>query len=338
MSEPATLREQDIRPPALMEAKQEAVETDRRFLLEHREAWIRVACPACGEDRPERWGEKDGFTYDACTGCGTVYTSPRPTEALLARFYAGSANYAWWNDHVFPATESVRRERIFRPRAERLREIATRVGARPGTLLDVGAAFGTFCGCAVDTGLATRAIALEPTPGLAETCRRRGFEVIESPIEAVETEAVADIVTAYEVIEHVFDPAAFIAAARRLVRPGGLIVLSCPNIRGFGIAELGVASGSVDHEHLNYFHPGSLARLVTAGGLELIETLTPGRLDVDLVRQAHQRGEVDVRDRPWLAEILDRRAEELAEPFQDFLAEHGLSSHLWLVARRPASG
>jgi len=333
MSTPLT--EADIRPPAIMEAKRACVEADRRFLLERREQWVDADCPACGTSDREAYGEKDGFAYVACTACRTVYTAPRPAPDLLDSFYAGSRNYAYWNEHVFPATEDVRRERIFRPRAERLAGIARRLGAPCEVLLDVGAAFGTFCRCAIDAGLARRAIALEPTPGLAATCRERGFEVIESPIESVTETAVADVVTAYEVIEHVFDPAGFVDQCRRLVRPGGLVVLSCPNVRGFGIAELGTASGSFDHEHLNYFHPDSLAALVRARGLDVVETLTPGRLDADLVRQAAARGEVDLTTRPLLAEVLEHRWEELGEPFQDFLAGHGLSSHLWLVARRP---
>jgi 2-polyprenyl-3-methyl-5-hydroxy-6-metoxy-1,4-benzoquinol methylase len=330
-----TMTEADIRPPAIMEAKRACVEADRDHLLARRAQWVEVACPACGGDDRRPWGEKQGFTYAECGGCGTVYTTPRPSAEVLETFYATSENYAYWNQHVFPATEDVRRERIFRPRAERLADIARRHGVVGGTLLDVGAAFGTFCRCAIDAGLATRAIALEPTPGLAETCRQRGLEVIEQPLEVLELPDPVDILTAYEVIEHVFDPGVFLDRCRTLLRPGGLLVVSCPNIRGFGIAELGVASGSVDHEHLNYFHPASLAGLLEARGFTVLESLTPGRLDADLVRQAAARGEVDLADRPLLQEILQRRWEELGEPFQDFLARHGLSSHLWMVARRP---
>lgn len=335
MSANPTFTEADIRPPAIMEAKQACVDADRAFLVERRAGWVDVECPACGSHHAAPWGRKAGFAYASCNDCGTVYTNPRPSPDLLAEFYATSRNYAYWNEHVFPATEDVRRERIFRPRAERLAKIATDLGARPGTLLDVGAAFGTFCRASIEAGLAERCIALEPTPGLAETCRSRGFETIESPIEEIAETSIADIVTAFEVIEHVFDPGAFVRACAGLVRPGGLVVLSCPNVRGFGIAEIGVASGSVDHEHLNYFHPESLGSLVASCGLDVIETLTPGRLDADLVRGAVERGEVDLADRPFLQEVLIRRWDELGDAFQDFLAEHGMSSHLWLVARRP---
>ena len=334
-TEAAAMTEADIRPPAIMEAKRACVEADRRYLLDRRDQWVEVACPACGDEASRPWGGKQGFRYAECTGCGTVYTTPRPSPELLEAFYAASENYAYWNEHVFPATEDVRRERIFRPRAERLAEIARHHGVIGGTLLDVGAAFGTFCRCAIEAGLATRAIALEPTPGLARTCRERGLEVFEQPLEDLQLPALVDLVTAFEVIEHVFDPGVFLDRCRGLLRPGGLLVVSCPNIRGFGIADLGVASGSVDHEHLNYFHPDSLAGLLEARGFTVLESLTPGRLDADLVRQAAARGEVDLTARPLLEEVLQRRWEELGGPFQEFLAEHGLSSHLWMVARRP---
>ena len=46
--------------------------------------------------------------------------SPRPDPELLDDYYRNSTNYEYWNTVVFPASEDARRERIFRPRAERV--------------------------------------------------------------------------------------------------------------------------------------------------------------------------------------------------------------------------
>ncbi|MEM1331312.1 MAG: class I SAM-dependent methyltransferase [Planctomycetota bacterium] len=332
---PATpITEESIRPASLMRDKEAALESDVRYLLERRDQWVEAGCPSCGGRHRVLFGRKNGFSYQRCTACETVFTSPRPSPKLLDAFYAQSANYAYWNEHVFPATESTRRSRIFRPRAERLKAMLGDLGKQPGTLLDVGAAFGTFCLEAMDTGLAAEAIALEPTPGLAETCRRRALRVIESPLEHVRDERVADIVTAFEVIEHVFDPEGFVRACARQLRPGGLLVLSCPNVKGFAIDELGVASGSFDHEHLNYFHAASLRALVNRCGLQTLETLTPGELDVDIVRKAALSGDLDLAEQPMIRGVLLEDDEPRRAAFQRFLAERGMSSHLWLVAEK----
>jgi 2-polyprenyl-3-methyl-5-hydroxy-6-metoxy-1,4-benzoquinol methylase len=334
VSEP--LREEDIRPARLMADKASAVEADKRFLLNRRDRWVEVPCPACGAGEGTEFGRKEGWVYRDCVACRTIYASPRPSAELLGEFYACSENYAYWNAHVFPATEEARRKSMFRPRAERTIEYCRRHGVRTGTLLEVGAAFGTFCTEVRDRGVFEQVVALEPTPDLAETCRARGFEVIEQPMESVEREAFADVLAAFEVIEHVFDPALFVETCRRLLRPGGLLVLSCPNGRGFDNAVLGVRSGTFDHEHLNYFHPASLAALVARCGCEVVEVETPGKLDVDLVSKAVERGDVDLSAQPFLAELFMHGTEEARAAFQDFLAANGLSGHMWIAALRGA--
>ena len=44
-----------------------------------------------------------------------------------------SQNYAYWNDVIFPASEAVRREKIFRPRAQRMADLCRRVGVTGGS-------------------------------------------------------------------------------------------------------------------------------------------------------------------------------------------------------------
>ena len=65
-----------------------------------------------------------------------------------------------------------------------------------------------------------------------------------------------------------------------------------------------------------------------------IETQTPGRLDAELVRKKILTGEFDIQAHEFLAILLVERWEELGTVFQDFLQDHQLSSHQWLVARK----
>ena len=333
--ESTAICEEDIRPAKLMADKDRCVAADREFLLARKSQWVQVACPACGCRKAKPYGEKAGFAYEECRDCGTIYTNPRPSLALSHEFYAHSQNYAYWNAHVFPATEEARRERIFRPRAARVAEYCRRFGLKGGVLLEVGAAFGTFCEAMREQGVCKEIIALEPTPDLAQTCRDRGLKVLECFVEEIEAADLADVVAAFEVIEHLFAPRDFIASCTRLLKPGGIVVLSCPNVRGFDVATLGVASGTFDHEHVNYFHPASLALLVERCGLTVLDVQTPGQLDADLVRKRALAGDLDLNHQPFLHEILIDRWSELGQPFQEFLAAHQLSSHLWIVAQKP---
>ena len=333
---PATLSEEQIRPAALMQAKADCIERDRRFLLDRRERFVRVTCPACdGRDVVPAF-DKLGFSYERCADCETVLMNPRPSPELMQEFYEMSANYTFWNRHIFPATEDARRRNIFRPRARRIREICRRANISGGTAVEVGAGFGTFCEELRRLDVFQRIIAVEPTPDLAETCRQRGLETIARPIEQCPLDdATADLVAAFEVIEHVFSPALFLQRVVRLLKPGGLLVVSCPNVLGFDVRVLGTLSNTIDHEHVNYFHPASLRHLLRASGLAVREVATPGLLDADLVRKAALAGQLDLADRPFLKHVLLDEWERLGAAFQQFLARQRMSSHMWAVAENP---
>lgn len=324
--------EQQIRPARFDEDKARAVEEDLRFLVDRRDRFVAVRCPACdGEGQP--FFSKKDIQYAQCPACSTVFVNPRPAPGLLHEFYAQSKVYAFWNRHIFPASEDVRREQIFAPRVRRMLEICRRRGVRTDTLLEVGAGFGTFCEETRKAGAFREILAVEPTPDLAETCRRRGFKVFESPVEKIDLpDASVDVIASYETIEHLFCPRDFLAACRRYLRPGGLLVLSCPNFHGFDILTLRELSNSVDHEHLNYFNPKSLPRLLEACGYSAIEVQTPGELDADIVRNKVLAGVTDLVASPFIRHLLLERWEDAGPAFQAFLRDHLLSSHMWVAA------
>lgn len=330
------LRETDIRPAHMLAGQAERFAADVERMLRERDHFVEVACPACNGTSAAPAFEKLTLRYVVCRTCETMYITPRPSPEILRRYYETSENYAYWNKHIFPASEAARRERIFRPRAERILDICERYGVHTGVLLEVGAGFGTFCEELRRLDAFERIIAVEPTPDLAATCRERGLEVLAQPIEEVTLPSGSvDVVASFEVIEHLFSPREYVKRCGGFLRPGGLLVLTCPNVKGFDIVALQHRSDSVDAEHLNYFHPDSLSRLVTDLGFEVLEVSTPGRLDAELVRKQALAGQIDLSGQPFLRQVLLDRWEEVGEGFQHFLAEHRLSSHMWLVARRP---
>lgn len=331
----AKLSENEIRPADLMREKEWAVESDKEYLRERRSRFVNVDCPACGSTRSSHWGDKEGFTYRKCDGCGTLYMNPRPSVGLLEEFYRQSRNYEIWNTSIFPATEGVRKERIFVPRARRTIDLCRTYGIDGGTLLEIGAAFGTFCEAARDEGFFDRIVAVEPTPGLAATCRSKGFETLEEPVEKLGfPHGVADVVAAYEVIEHLWSPREFITRCAEFLRPGGLLICSCPSGDGFGTLLIREKAKTVDHEHLNYLNPGSVAVLLERCGLLPLEITTPGLLDVDmLVNQLAEDDSIRVSC-PVLSRLLGSGDADILSRLQGIIAEAKLSSHLWFVARK----
>ena len=332
------LEENLIRPDHLMQNQAERYASDLRRLMQHRDEFVSVSCPACFSNKAQTAFEKYELIYMICSDCGTVYINPRPNPSLLEWYYSTSENYAYWNKYIFPASEEARRERIFRPRVEQIAKIIERHNVETDTLLEVGAGFGTFCEEVQRTGLFSRVVAVEPVPDLAETCRRKAIEVIEKPIEQVQAgEIAANVIACFEVIEHLFSPRDFVLGCSSVLIPGGLIVITCPNIRGFDLVTLQAASGTVDSEHLNYFHPSSLSHLLAECGFKVLEVQTPGSLDAELVRKKALAGEFDISAHPFLRQILLDEWERIGDAFQQFLAANGLSSHMSIVAQKLAN-
>lgn len=335
----ARLSESELCPDHLLAEQEAAFARDIARLHARATEFVAVDCPACGAAE-KRWTfRKYGFDFQECPACATIYMSPRPSESVMADYYANSENYAIWASRIFPASEAARRVKIHEPWFARVLEYCERYGVPTGTLVEVGPGFGTFCAVATKSGRFRRVIAVEPTPQLAEACRSRGVTVVEKRIEDAAADlSPADVLCAFEVIEHLFEPARFIADCARVVAPGGLLVLSCPNGLGFDIATLREKALAVDAEHVNLFNPASLGELVRRAGFEVLEATTPGRLDAEFVRTAALKGEIDLAGEPFLKRVLLDEWDHLGWEFQKFLAANGLSSHMWLVARRPAGG
>lgn len=331
------MKVEEIRKDTYVDEYVRLHDADVAALLAGRSQFVDVACPAC--DRRERNArfEKSGFSFVSCSACDTLYVSPRPTPAQLASFYEQAASFRLFNEKIFPASEDARRAHIFAPRARRVAELCERFGAARGVLVDVGAGFGTFCEEARRLGFFRDVIPVEPSPGLAATCRAKGFSVVEKTVEQASLEQ-ADVITNFELIEHLFDARAFVASCARVLSPGGLLILSTVNIRGFDLALLGPLSENVDGpEHINYFHEHSLRALVASTGLEVVEVLTPGKLDAELVRKKALSGAIDLSQQPFLRRVLIDEFDALGARFQQFLSDNLMSSHIWLVARKASS-
>jgi len=329
------LSEKELCPDELLAGQEAAFARDIERLHKRMDEFVEVGCPACGSISSEPRFDKFGFSFRSCSTCETIFMSPRPSPAVMGDYYANSENYAYWAKYIFPASEASRREKIHKPWLDRVIGYCNRFCIRQGTLLEVGPGFGTFAEVTTSSGAFSRVIAIEPTPEMAAACRARGVQVIEKRIEDVTDEiGAADVVVSFEVIEHLFDPAKFVRQCAALIRPGGLLVLSCPNGLGFDISMLGPNALAVDAEHVNLFNPHSLSHLLDKVGFDVLEVSTPGRLDTEFVREAALKGDFDLSGNPFLQRVLIDEWDRLGWPFQEFLASNNLSSHMWLAARR----
>ncbi len=331
--------ENDIRPDDLMYGASISMLTDLGRMLTRRSEFTDVDCPACTSGFSDLLHRKYGLEYHSCRECDTIYVNPRPTPELLAWFYRGSANYAYWCKHIFPVSEEARRKSIFVPRVDMVLHYCKTFGVDMGSLLEIGSGFGTFLD-EMTSRQAFKAIhGIEPTPELARACCERGLAVWDARFEDIYCDPAIghDVIASFEVIEHVFSPYRFVTKCLSLLHPGGLLFLTCPNGQGFDFVTLGQQCGNMDHEHLNYFNPDSLAILLRNCGFEVLDVQTPGKLDAELVRKQVLSGEFSLAQQPFLHQVLIERWADCGAAFQKFLSDNLLSSSMMIVARKRGS-
>ena len=328
-----TFSEDDIRPVTNNCEKSTALLKDIGFLLFHREQFVEVNCPVCG-CKGSSYFTKNCFEYKRCPICATVFVTPRPSEQLLAQFYAKSATYAYWNLHIFPQSESSRIEHIIEPRVTRVIELCRMQDIVAPRLLEVGPGYGTFAKCIRSRRFCSEIDLVELSEDLAAECASQGFHV-RSQINRNDVERPYDIIASFETLEHMFSPKSFLQECFEILRPGGLLIITVPNFQGFEISTLKLVSRSVDHEHLNYFNPKSLSNLFEDCGFVIASVQTPGELDCDIVRNAILSGSIDFAQDSFLYHILIEKWEQVGMDFQAFLKSNLLSSHLWVAGKKP---
>lgn len=328
------MKEAEIRPQELFNRYLELSRVDVETFFGAGTPRVDVPCPACESGEAQSSFIKLGFRYVQCADCGSLYVSPRPPEERLSAFYVEAESVRFWSTHFYKETADARRAKMFRPRAELARQIAAQHSTSGGRLVDVGSGYGVFLDEVRNLNYFDTILGIEPNPELALVCRSIGFPVLEKRVEAVAAgECVADIATAFEVVEHVYDPFAFLSAVRNILSPGGLILLTTLTVSGFDIQVLWENSKSVHPpHHINLLSVDGMRRLIERAELRLVDLSTPGQLDVDIV--ANMLAENPATSVPRFVGQLLSRGDDAKSDFQELLSKHQLSSHIRVVAAR----
>lgn len=202
-----------------------------------------------------------------CCHCGLVYANPRwPSDFVLGAYSAVE-------DETY-VEERLGRELTFRHHLRRMeRVIGPAAGRR---LLDVGAYIGVFVEVAAAAGWQAQGV--EPSAWAAAEARRRGLDVTVGTLETVELPAASfDVVTLWDVIEHVVDPAAELERARRLLQPGGWLVIHTMDIDAPVARLMGRRWPWLMDMHLYYFSGRTLGRMLADHGYEVVWQGPQGR-------------------------------------------------------------
>ena len=178
-------------------------------------------------------------------------------------------------------------------------------------------------------------MAIEPSPEGYLNCKKKKINSINDVIENVRFNKINkfQVITNFEVIEHLFSPRDFLLNVRKNLKSNGLVIFSCPNGEGFDVMFLGKKSNTIDHEHLNYFNTNSIKVLLKKSGYRALEVFTPGKLDLSIIQSYINSKSVITKD-PFYQKIFNKKNQKLKNNFQDFIANNNLSSSMFVVAKK----
>ena len=326
------IKKTDLCPSALLKLQEKAYAIDIKKLQKKIKSFEEISCPACNSKKSKNFFKKYSFNFKLCQKCKTIFMSPRPSQKIMDEYYSNSENYKFWAKYIFPKSEKIRKNEIHKLWIERIITYIKKFKLKHKSLLEIGSGYGTFGNLVITSNFFSKYLGIEPTPELSEVCKERKLKIINKKVEDVFLEEKFDIVVSFEVIEHIFNPQIFVRKINSLLKKNGSVFLSCPNGKGFDIEILKEKSQSVDSEHVNLFNPESMKILLQKNNFKVLEIFTPGRLDAEIVRDEILKG-FSIKDE-FLKKVLVNEWDKLGWPFQKFLAENNLSSHMWVCAKK----
>jgi SAM-dependent methyltransferase len=246
--------------------------------------WETAGCPLCGgrrwiamDDAPVFLWEDRRCTAVVCQGCGTCFTTPRPTAATIHRFYG---NY---EPHSTCGLSAAERRKQLGPRRrwKFWKYYHPQRHGLPlhgkGRLLDFGCGAGAYLEMMHRQGW--QVVGLDVCAEVVERIRTElRLTALTGTLPHAELPPESfDVVTMWHSLEHVYDPVEVLRHVWRVLAPGGKLVLGVPNVGGaprrwFGRSWYG---WSLPH-HLTHFTPHTLRQAVEHAGFQVDDVRLPG--------------------------------------------------------------
>jgi SAM-dependent methyltransferase len=209
-------------------------------------------------------GNRPGFL--ACS-CGVTSLTPFPSASGTAELYQENYYQEATGERFLTLAERF----VVALRGLRVKAILRRQPG-PGRILDLGCGRGELLELFERQGW--KAMGTQISQTAAEAARAlRGVDVRLGELPQMGLEGASfDVITAFHVVEHLQDPALYLREARRLIRPGGLLLVEVPNLACPGFRLLGTRDLCFDYpHHLFFFTPDSLGGLLGEAGFKVEE-------------------------------------------------------------------
>ena len=202
-----------------------------------------------------------------CKQCGLVYMNPRPTEAAISRFY----------DRVYAVpgmAESFESDQVARANSLLDTTFAYLDNVEAPSLLDIGCGRGQILAVAQDRGWRVYGSELSAVAARAANANLGREAVYNGDFREMEIDEPLDVIALLEVVEHLRAPMDYLRDAVKLLKPGGVLLIEVPNVDSweyYAARALHQLYRGFIIEHLYYFTPDFMRRVMVDLGLEVVQ-------------------------------------------------------------------
>ncbi|OGQ54724.1 MAG: hypothetical protein A3J24_10585 [Deltaproteobacteria bacterium RIFCSPLOWO2_02_FULL_53_8] len=214
---------------------------------------------------------QNAYRIVRCERCSFVYVNPRPDEETLARLYLKylpdkMADPLAWDSYM---------RNIFSSAAD----VINNNKPGKGRLIDIGCGYGFFLAEMKRRG-GWELTGMDVSTTAVAYAASQGFEVKQATLETANIEDNAfDVVTMFYVLEHVTDPAGVLAEVKRILKPGGMLLLRVPHTTPIVefLKVFGIKNNLYDPPfHLSDFSAATIRRFLEQAGFTGIHTSIGG--------------------------------------------------------------
>jgi 2-polyprenyl-3-methyl-5-hydroxy-6-metoxy-1,4-benzoquinol methylase len=268
-------------------------------------------CSVCGSDRFSHKYTIKQFNIVQCSECSFVYVNPRIKTEELYKLYSSD----YFNNTQFGYENYELNARLRIMTFEKWYSlIVPFLGKKQERALDIGCAAGDFIEVMMRNGWKdAEGIELDPT--MIALLRKKNILVSTTPLEKIEMNGKYDLITLFDVIEHLPGLSEAFQKLHDILEPDGTIALITPDYSSAQRKLFGKRWFQFKpYEHIQYFTPTTLARALKPHGLKIV----------------HHSASGQCADAEFLGSRLDRyNFKRLAALFNGMTGLFGLKNKAW---------
>ncbi|MCL2180586.1 MAG: class I SAM-dependent methyltransferase [Treponema sp.] len=224
--------------------------------------------------------ECEGFSFVRCSLCGLVQRNPQPLKAEIIERYSKTFGNDYLSYEIANEESFLNLQRLALKDSgfEKLeKNLFNAAKEDKPSVLDIGCATGSLLASLRDSGWRVTGVEISPCAGYARNVR--AIDVRNTALEECGFPAGSfDVILASHLIEHLNDPGAFLGEVYRILKNGGYIFITTPNIDSFQAKLFAGKWRSAIFDHLYLFSKKTLSKLLLNAGFKIESRHTWGGL------------------------------------------------------------